>query len=140
MIQAPKFYFFDLGIVNHLLKRGKVAYKSESFGHAFEHFIYQELYAHSHYSGLDYSISYWRTASQLEVDFILGKHQVAIEIKAGDNISSRHLRGLKAFMEEYDVKKSIIVCTEPRPRLIDNIYIMPWQYFLNQLWANKIMN
>lgn len=140
VIRAPKFYFFDVGIVNHLLKRGKVAFKSESFGHAFEHFIYQELYAHSHYSGLDYVISYWRTASQLEVDFILGKHQVALEVKGSDNISARHLRGLKAFMEEYEVEKAVIVCTEPRARLIEGIYILPWQDFLKQLWKGEIIS
>lgn len=140
VIRAPKFYFFDVGIVNHLLKRGKVAFKSESFGHAFEHFIYQELYAHSHYSGLDYGISYWRTASQLEVDFILGKHQVALEVKGSDNISSRHLRGLKAFMEEYRVDKAVVVCTEPRARLIGNIHILPWQDFLKQLWKGEIIS
>lgn len=140
VIQAPKFYFFDIGIANYLLKRGAVAFKSESFGNAFEHFIYQEIYAHSHYSGLDYGISYWRTASQLEVDFILGQHEVAIEVKSSDNISSRHLRGLKAFMEEYSVRKAVIVCTEPRPRLIGNIHVLPWKLFLKQLWNGKIMN
>ncbi|MCO6496047.1 MAG: ATP-binding protein [Chitinophagaceae bacterium] len=139
VIQAPKFYLFDVGIVNHLLKRGKVEYKSEAFGNAFEHFIYQELYAHRHYSGLDYTISYWRTASQLEVDFILGDHQIAIEVKASDHISDKHLRGLKAFMEEYKVKQAIVVCTEPLARLHNGINILPWQVFLQKLWAGELM-
>lgn len=139
VIQAPKFYFFDVGIVNHLLKRGKVEFKSEAFGNAFEHFIYQELSAHRHYSGLEYKISYWRTASQLEIDFVLGDHQIALEIKASDRISDKHLRGLKAFMEEYEVKKSIVVCTEPLERLHNDIYIMPWQVFLQKLWKGEII-
>jgi predicted AAA+ superfamily ATPase len=139
VIQAPKFYFFDIGIVNHLLKRGKIEYKSEAFGHVFEHFIYQELYAHSHYSGLEYKISYWRTTSQIEVDFILGNHEVAIEIKSSDNVNERHLKGLKAFMEEYEVKQAIVVCTEPLPRLLNNILILPWQEFLKRLWNGEIM-
>ena len=80
VIQAPKFYFFDLGVANYLLKRGRIEQGSEAFGAAFEHLIYQELYAHSHYSELEYSICYWRTASQIEVDFILGDHEVAIEV------------------------------------------------------------
>jgi len=140
VIQAPKFYFFDIGIVNHLLKRGKIEYKSEAFGHVFEHFIYQELYAHSHYSGLEYKISYWRTTSQIEIDFVLGNHEVALEIKSSDNITERHLKGLKAFMEEYDVKQAIVVCTEPLPRLVNNILILPWQEFLKRLWNGEIMN
>lgn len=139
VIQAPKFYFFDVGLVNHLLKRRNIEFKSEAFGHAFEHFIYQELYAHSHYSGQDYDISYWRTASQLEVDFILGRHEVAIEVKGSNNISGRHLNGLLAFKEEYSVKKSILVCTEPRPRLLNGVHILPWQDFLEQLWNHEII-
>lgn len=139
VIQAPKFYFFDLGIVNYLLKRGEIEPKSEIFGKVFEHFIYQELYAHSHYSGLDYPVRYWRTASQLEVDFILGEHQIALEVKGSDRISGRHLRGLKAFMEEYQVEKAILVCMEPRARLVEGIYVLPWQDFLEQLWGGDLM-
>jgi predicted AAA+ superfamily ATPase len=70
VILASKFYYFDVGIANYLLKRGNIEVGSEAFGSAFEHFIYQELYAHSNYSELNYTISYWRTASQIEVDFI----------------------------------------------------------------------
>jgi predicted AAA+ superfamily ATPase len=139
VIQAPKFYLFDVGIANYLLNRGRIEYKSEVIGNAFEHFIYQEIYAHSRYSGLDYTISYWRTASQLEVDFVLGAHQVALEVKASDKISEKHLRGLYAFMEEYRVKRSIIVCTEPLPRLHKGIQILPWQFFLQQLWAGELI-
>lgn len=140
VIQAPKFYYFDVGIVNHLLKRGKIVDKSEAFGHVFEHFIYQELYAHSHYSGLDYPISYWRTTSQLEIDFVLGEHQVAIEVKASDRISNKHLRGLKAFMEEYKVEKAIVICTEPLPRLHHHIDILPWEVFLQRLWSGQLIS
>jgi len=140
VITAPKFYFFDVGIVNHLLKRGKIEFGTEIFGNAFEHFIYHEIYAHSQYSGLEYPISYWRTASQIEVDFILGDNEVAVEVKSTTNVSSRHLSGLKQFSEEYKTKHLILVCNEPMPRLIDNILVLPWKDFLQKLWANELMN
>lgn len=139
VIKAPKFYFFDIGIVNHLLNRGKIEKGSELFGNAFESFIYQELTAHKHYTAKDYPIYYWRTASQIEVDFILGNNEVAIEVKSSDRISSKHLSGLKAFMEEYEVKKSIVVCTEPIPRIVNNIHILPWQDFIKQLWNGELI-
>ena len=85
VIKAPKFYYFDVGVTNYLLKRSKIELGTEQFGNAFESFILQELIAHRHYSGLEYAISYWRTASQLEVDFILGNHEVAIEVKGSKN-------------------------------------------------------
>ena len=139
VITAPKFYFFDVGIVNYLLKRGKIEFGSEVFGNAFEHFIYHEIYAHSQYSGLAYPISYWRTASQIEVDFILGDNEVAVEVKSTTNVSSRHLSGLKSFAEEYKTKQLILVCNEPMARLVDNIHILPWKVFLQKLWAGEIM-
>lgn len=139
VITAPKFYFFDVGIVNYLLKRGKIEFGSEVFGNAFEHFIYHEIYAHSQYSGLAYPISYWRTASQIEVDFILGNNEVAVEVKSTTNVSSRHLSGLKSFAEEYKTKQLILVCNEPMARLVDNIHILPWKVFLQKLWAEEIM-
>jgi predicted AAA+ superfamily ATPase len=139
VITAPKFYFFDIGIVNHLLKRGRIEFGSELFGNAFEHFIYNELYAHSSYSGKDYPIYYWRTASQIEIDFVLGNNDVAIEVKATNNVQPKHLKGLKAFSEEYAVKQLILVCNEPLPRISDDIRILPWKIFLEELWTGKIM-
>jgi uncharacterized protein len=139
VVKSPKFYFFDIGIVNYLLKRGKIEAGTEVFGNAFESFIFQELRAHRHYSGLEYPISYWRTSSQLEVDFILGRHEVALEVKSSSKISSKHLNGLKAFMEEYAVNKAIVVCNEPMPRLVENIEILPWKIFLERLWNGEII-
>jgi predicted AAA+ superfamily ATPase len=140
VILSPKFYYFDVGIANYLLKRGYMEYGSEAFGKAFEHFIYQEIYAHCNYSGLNYSISYWRTASQIEVDFILGDHEIAIEVKSTSMANLRHLKGLKSFSEEYPVKKLILVSNDPLPRRIDGILILPWQLFLDRLWAGEIIN
>jgi predicted AAA+ superfamily ATPase len=139
VITAPKFYLFDVGVANALLNRGKIEFGTEIFGKAFEHFIYQEIYAHSRYSDLNYPLAYWRTASQIEIDFVLGDHEVAIEVKSISTVQPRHLKGLKAFAEEYSVKKLIVICNEPRARLVDNILILPWKEFLTQLWNNEII-
>ena len=139
VIQAPKFYYFDPGIAGYLLKRGKIATGSESFGKAFEHFIYNEIFAHSHYSDLNYPISYWRTASQIEVDFILGENEVAVEVKGTNMVTPRNLKGLKSFSEEYKTKRSIIVSNDPYHRLAGNISILPWNIFLKKLWSGEII-
>lgn len=139
VILSPKFYYFDLGIANYLLKRRQIEFGAENFGKAFEHFIYQEIYAHSHYSGKEYPMAYWRTASQMEVDFILGDHEVAIEVKSTDMVNSRHLKGLKAFSEEYKVKKLILVSNDQHSRLIDNISVLPWRLFLEKLWEGEVI-
>ena len=139
VIIAPKFYLFDVGIANSLLHRGKIEAGTEIFGKAFEHFIYQEIYAHSRYAANEYPVYYWRTASQLEIDFVLGDHEVAIEVKATAQANSRHLKGLKAFSEEYTVKKLILISNDPLPRLVENILILPWQVFLKRLWNGEII-
>jgi predicted AAA+ superfamily ATPase len=139
VILSPKFYYFDLGIANYLLKRGEIKPQSETFGSAFEHFIYQEIAAHSHYSDLNYPIAYWRTTSQLEVDFILGDHEIALEVKATDNVQPRHLKGLLAFSQEYTTRKLIVVSNDPYPRQMNNITVLPWNIFIEQLWAGELM-
>lgn len=139
VILAPKFYYFDIGIAGFLLKRGKVETGSESFGKAFEHFIYNELCSHSHYSGIGYQISYWRTVSQIEVDFILGENEIAVEVKGTSLATTRMMKGLKAFSEEYKTKKLILVTNDPQPRFAENIHILPWEIFLQQLWSGEII-
>ena len=126
--------------LNTLLNRNSISFPSEIFGKVFEHFIFQELKAHSHYSGLDYKISYWRTASGLEVDFVLADGSIAIEVKGTKEVLPRHLKGLKAFKKDYQPKKCFIVSLDQKPRLVDNIKILPFMDFLRHLWSNQIIN
>ena len=139
VIVAPKFWFFDIGIANYLLKRGTIVAGSEAFGKAFEHFIYHELYSHSHYSGINYPMSFWRTSSQTEVDFILGDNEVAVEVKATELANEKHLKGLKIFADEYNTKRLILVSNDNLSRKTGNISILPWRVFLEELWAGEII-
>lgn len=139
VIRAPKFYYFDVGIANFLLKRGRIMPRSEAWGKAFEHFIFMELKAHAEYSRLHYDIHYWRTASDIEVDFILGRGEIAIEVKAKEMITSHDTRGLTAFCDEYKPKRKIIICQEQRARRNGEIDILPYGVFLEKLWAGELM-
>ncbi|MFH1233591.1 MAG: AAA family ATPase [Patescibacteria group bacterium] len=136
IIQAPKFYFYNVGVVNILAKRGIIQPGSELFGKAFENWIFHELSAHTRYSEKLYDISYWRLTTGTEVDFILGKADVAIEVKGKENVTSRDLKGLREFKHEHPrVKHRIVVSLEKTDRLTsDNILILPYQKFIKQLW------
>ncbi len=141
VIQAPRFYFFDLGLVNELTHRGPIAPGSTDFGAAFEHFMFMELRAHAGYApkGSGLPVAYWRTASGIEVDFILGNAEVAIEVKSTDRPTSDQLKGLRAWREEHSKSRCILVCRSPRPRRTeDGIEILPWRDFLHQLWQHEI--
>jgi predicted AAA+ superfamily ATPase len=141
VILSPRFYLFDVGVVGSLARRGRVQIGSELFGRAFEHFVMMEITAHRSYSGLDYPVSYWRTASQLEVDFVLGEHAVAVEVKGTRSAQPHHLRGLHAIAEEYRFRRRILVSCDPRRRIADGgIEIVPWREFLAELWSGGVVS
>ena len=138
-IAAPKFYFFDVGIVNYLLKRRNIKQGTEVFGHAFEQLIMQEIIAYLGYSLSTEKISYWRTTGGYEVDCIIGQGKVAIEFKSSDEVKSRHTKGLKAFQEDYPQAKAIIVSMDKYRRGLNGIEIVPATEFLSDLWSGKII-
>jgi predicted AAA+ superfamily ATPase len=139
VIESPKFYFFDVGLAGALIKRGQIEWGGESFGKAFEHFIFMELVAYSHYSGKEFPVNYWRTTSQLEVDFILGDHEVALEVKGTPAAKDKHFKGLKAFADEYKTRRSIVVSLDDKPRQVGDFLVLPWRDFLMRLWAGEII-
>lgn len=113
--------------------------QKDTSGKVFEHLIYQEIYAHSRYSSLNYDINYWRTASQIEVDFVFGGGEVAVEAKSTNNAQPWHYKGLIQFASEYKVKKLILVTNDPLPRKTGQISFMPWKSFLEELWGGSII-
>ncbi len=137
--RAAKFYLFDVGVAGAIVKRRIEEAKGELFGKAFEHFILMEMAAHRSYTGLDYEINFWRTKSGVEVDFVLGNGEVAIEVKGTARIDRRDLRSLIAFTEEYSPRKALVVCNEREERIHGAIRIMPFRNFLRDLWEGKII-
>lgn len=137
--RASKYYLFDVGVAGYLTKRHLQEAKGLEFGKAFEHFLLMEIVAYNSYSNRDFEINFWRTKSGLEVDFVLGSGEVAIEIKGVSRVDKRDLNGLMAFMVSYCPKRSIIVCNEKEKRLHDKIEIVPWRNFLDELWEGSIL-
>lgn len=138
LIKAPKFYFFDVGIVNYLCNRQKMEPGSADFGHAFEHLIIQEIIAYISYTHRRKKLSYWRTTSGFEVDLIYGDAEVAIEIKSSQEIQPKHIKGLKAFKEEYPNARTIIISLDVAYRKMNDVEIWPVDQFLKALWQNDI--
>lgn len=139
LIKAPKFYYFDVGIVNYLCHRKNLRPGSSDFGHAFEHFIIQELIAYLGYAHRLEQLSYWRTASGYEVDAIVSDVEVAIEIKSSEEVQSRHLRGLKALAEEHPSYRLIIVSLDEAQRITSDVEVWPAMEFLKELWKGSIL-
>jgi predicted AAA+ superfamily ATPase len=139
VIRAPKFYFADVGVVNVLARRGRIEPRSELFGKALENWIFHELAAFAAYRVPDLRISYWRTASGDEVDFVLDDAAVGIEVKSTAHVGDSHLRGLRALRaDQPSAKKLVCVSSEPRARRTqDGIDILPVTDFLARLWKGE---
>ncbi len=137
--KAPKYYLFDVGVANYLRKQHLEEERGEEFGRAFEHFLLMEILAYRSYSGQDFTINFWRTKTGLEIDFILARGEIAIEIKGANRIDKRDLNALAAFAEEYSPKRNFVVCNEKEKRLHGKIEILPWNNFLQELWAGNVL-
>jgi predicted AAA+ superfamily ATPase len=137
MITTEKFYLFDVGVANYLAKR-QPKIGSQEFGKAFEHYILMELKAYQAYRNPDMPLTFWRTSTGREVDFILGDKRLAIEIKGSSRVHEGDIGGLQALLDDGPVKKCCIVCLEKQPRqLTKNIEAIPWQMFVERLWSGE---
>src|SRR4030067_1310766 len=133
-LTSSKYYFFDVGVVATLQDR-QFRPGTPEFGEAFETYLMHELVSYSDYISGE-SLSYWRSTSGFEVDFILGNH-TAIEVKAKENVSAYDLKSLRAFAEEKKLKRYLCVSLEPRKRNLENLTILPFRDFLEALWSRE---
>ena len=138
-VATARFYFFDVGVANTLRRTGVIEPGSDAYGRALEHLVFLELRAWLDYHRRDDPLTYWRSRSQLEVDFVVGD-AVAIEVKAKSRVAARDYRGLPALAEEIPLRRKLVVCSEPRRRRDDHgVEIVPVGSFLDDLWAGAIV-
>lgn len=135
---ADKFYFFDVGVAGYLSRRQPQPGNND-FGKAFEHLILMELRAYQTYRDPEMSLCYWRTSSGSKVDFLLGDHELAVEVKSG-KVHEGDLRGLKALHDDTKTKKRIVVCLEKIPRrTMEGIEVISWDLFVKKLWSGELI-
>jgi len=144
LVATPKFYLFDVGIANYLGKRVLSQLKGDAAGRSFEHYILLELIAYRDLNKKRFDINYWRTKTGLEVDFILDKGKIAIEIKISQLVRKPDLKGLIAFCEEHPDTTPIVISQDLMPRKLEindqlSIQIFPWKIFLEKLWSGDII-
>ena len=138
LVGTPRFYYFDVGVANHLLHRKELTRGTTEYGHAFEHLVVQELYAYLHYRHSEEELTYWRTYTGIEVDAVIGDARVAIEIKSVEEVMPKHLKGLKAFGEEHPQSRLIIVSLDPINRRIGEVECIYVLDFFKMLWEERL--
>ena len=142
IVSSPKFYFLDPSIPVYLLQKEIKSLKGPEAGHALENYIFLELKAYQELNKKRYEISYWRTKNGYEVDFVIGKAMVAIEVKISSIINLKEIKGIIEFSKEYKPNYSIVVSLESNKRIIKNgeqeIIIYPVEKFLLDLWKGLL--
>lgn len=134
LVKHPKFYFFDVGVLNSLL--GSYTISQDKLGGCFESFVISAIRNFLISKGVSFNLSTYRSTGGAEVDLILelkGK-EYAIEIKASKNIGVSDLRGLKSFSEisKTNPTKMIIYLGE-QTRKIEDVTALPLNAAIQKL-------
>ncbi len=133
-LASSKYYFFDVGVVGCLQGR-TFRPRTPEFGEAFETFLMHELVSYRDYVSGE-PLSFWRSTSGFEADFILGDH-TAVEVKAKETVSPQDIKSLRVLAEEKRLKRYLCVSLEPRTRKIGDVTVLPYRTFLKALWSGE---
>ena len=135
MATHSKFYFFDTGVFRTLRPSGPLDAAEEAEGPAFETLFLQNLLAINDSLDLGYTVHYWRTATKVEVDFVLygPKGLLAFELKRGDRVRADSLSGLNAFATDYPKARRFLVYGGERRLHLDGIEVWPITELLHEL-------
>lgn len=135
LIAHPKFYFFDTGIYRTLRPMGPLDSPEIAEGSALETLFLQNLIAVNDNLNLGLKVYFYRTSSQIEVDFVAyGSSGIfAFEIKRGSRLNSDVFRGLKLFQKEYPQAKCYLIYGGKRKMREGRINIIPFETAIFEL-------
>ncbi len=131
LLTTPEFLFFDIGVRNAAAElRITKDILPTLGGYLFEHLTGLELIQRAEYSGRGYSVSFWRTVSGAEVDFIFEtpEEDIPIEVKWTDTPSARYAKNIEKFIDLHSErsKRGFVVCRIPRAQqLTERVKAIP---------------
>ena len=136
LVAHPKFYFFDTGVTNAINRRLAAPPDPRLAGRLFEQFIVLELHRQLHYARSENRIFFWRTNTGSEVDLILERHGELIgayEIKLATEVSGNAFAGLRSFRNDNPTVPVAVVYRGTQAYRVDDIRVIPWKMFLNEV-------
>ena len=135
----PKFYFFDTGVYRALRPTSLKDTESEINGADLEGLVAQHLVAWRDYTNSSHEIYFWRTASGVEVDFIvLGKLGFwAIEIKNSTQVRQEDIKSLETFGQDYQEAKLLLVYRGTELLKKKNVLCIPCEKFLKNILPDQ---
>jgi predicted AAA+ superfamily ATPase len=131
----PKFFYFDCGVYRKLRPRGPLDSEAEIDGPALETLFLQHFRALGEFANWDQKIYYWKTANNIEVDFVsYGEEGLfAFEIKGTSVLRQDDLGGLRLFKQDYPMAKCFLLNFDQNDKVIDDIHILPFERGMKEL-------
>jgi len=108
IVKSPKIYFYDTGLRNALINDFADLSLRPDRGALWENFIITECLKANNYLGARYSLNFWRTRQDSEVDLVLSKKGEII----GAEIKYKAKGVNKAFMNRYKQAKFVSINSE----------------------------
>lgn len=142
VVTHPKFYIFDAGVFRFIRPHGPVDSPHEIEGGALEGLVAQHLRAWVDAQNDNYELSFWRTRSGVEVDFIIygPKGFWAIEVKNKEKLSPDDTRGLATFLEDYPEATPLLLYRGKNRTMQKGILCVPCEEFLRYIDPNKSLS
>lgn len=135
LVTHRKFYLFDAGVFRAIRPAGPLDTDAELDGPALETLVLQELRALNDYLECGYDIYYWRTRTNLEIDFVLygPGGLLAIEIKRSPQLQFKQTRALREFKKDYPPARCYVFYGGATARYMEDITVLPVGYALKNL-------
>ncbi len=113
VLKTPKVYFTDLGLRNILLGLTELSQleRLNQYGIALENAMVDRLNTYLPQWNPAARLHYWRTKSKDEVDLVIytPDRLIPLEVKSDKKVQTRHLKGLRSFLQKEKEKTGILV-------------------------------
>jgi len=135
LLTTPRFLLFDTGVRNAAagLPADRAILAAEG-PRLLEQWVGLELLYRCAYLGTGHGVSFWRSVSGAEVDFVWQspREDVPIEVKWTARPRASDARHLEVFLSEYPrrARRGLLVCRAERAeRLTERVLAVPWDRF-----------
>jgi predicted AAA+ superfamily ATPase len=141
-VAHPKIIFFDTGVVRAILQKLRDPLEAAERGHLLETLVLHELRSWMSIGNTGGSLSYWRTPSGSEADFIWtrGSVSVGIEVKAAKEWKVEHGRVLRELLEERVIHKGFGVYLGREVLKQGRLEVLPLEQFLGRLNGGRVLS
>lgn len=136
LVGHPRFFLFDTGVTNALLRRLTAALDPGWRGRLFEQWVVLECARLVDYRNAEARLFYWRTHNGAEVDLLIERHgrlRVAAEIKAKRRVSGADVSGLRSFGEAHPRVPRVVVAEVPNEYSLAGVAVLPYAVFFERL-------